>query len=292
MKTKNGRSDDEEVQKLIITVAVCGSAPMRHQNPSIPYTPEEIAKEALRSWNAGASIVHVHVRNPETGLPAFDRCLFAEVVDRIRRDSDMLVNLTTSGFNLEGPDVGKQRLMPVELRPDLCSLDIGSLNFRDGKVFVNPADWAEQAAKTMQEAGVKPEMEIFDTGHLRQADDLIEKKLIEAPPYFQFCLGIPWGIEATPEALLYLKSRLPANAQWSVMATGPSQLPITTYGILLGAHIRVGFEDNLYLRKGVLAKSNAEFVERAVQIAGMLGREVATCQEARTLLGIKMGRLQ
>ncbi len=268
------------MQKLIITVAVCGSGPTRSQNPHVPYSPGEIATEALRCWRAGAAIVHVHVRDPKTGAPAFDKDLFREVIDRVRAEGDILINLTFSGFNLTGPDVGRQRLMPLGLKPDLCSLDVGSLNLR-GRVFINPADWVEMAARDMREAGVKPELEVFDTGHIRQAKDLLERELLQPPSYFQLCTGTQWGIEATPEALL------PYNCQWSVLAVGEAQLHITTHGMLLGGHVRVGFEDNLYLSRGEKAETNAQFVERTVNLARILGREVATCSEARDILGLK-----
>ncbi len=176
--------------------------------------------------------------------------------------------------------------MPVHIKPDLCSLDVGSLNFRGGRVFVNPPDWVERAANEMKEAGVKPEIEVFDSGHVRQASDMVNRGLFEAPPYFQVCLGIPWGIEATPEALLFLRNRLPQGCQWSVLAAGSAQLSITTHGMLMGAHVRVGFEDNLYISKGVKAESNARFVERTVNLAKILGRDVATCKEARQILNI------
>ncbi len=273
------------MEKLIITAAVCGSVPTRDKNPNVPYSPGEIAAEALRCWRAGAAIVHVHVREPHTGAPAFARALFAEVLERVRAESDMLVNLTTSGFNLEGPDIGEQRLMPVALGPDLCSLDVGSLNFR-GRIFLNPAEWVEEAAKRMRAAGVKPEMEVFDFGHIRQAKDLVARGLIADPPYFQLCTGVPWGVEADIETLLGMRGRLPAGSQWSVLATGPSQLPMTTHAIVLGGHVRVGFEDNLYFSRGVLAESNAQFVERSVSLARLLQRDVATCEEARRILGI------
>jgi len=273
------------MEKLIITAAVCGSVPTRDKNPNVPYSPEEIAAEALRCWRAGAAIVHIHVREPHTGAPAFERTLFAEALQRIRAESDMLVNLTTSGFNLKGPDVGEQRLMPVALAPDLCSLDVGSLNFR-GRIFLNPAEWVEEAAKRMRAAGVKPEMEVFDFGHIRQARDLVAQGLIADPPYFQLCMGVPWGVEADIDILLAMRERLPEGAQWSVLATGPSQLPMTTHAILLGGHVRVGFEDNLYFSRGVLAESNAQFVERSVSLARLLQRDVATCQEARQILGM------
>lgn len=275
------------MEKLIITVAVCGSAPMREQNPNVPYTPAEIAAEALRSWRAGASVVHVHVREPQTGLPAFSKPLFAEVVHRIRTESDMVINLTTSGLNLTGPNAGKDRLMPLELKPDMCSLDVGSLNFREGRVFLNPADWVEFAAQEMSRAGIKPEIEVFDVGHLRQAVDMAKRGLFAPPLYFQICLGVPWGIEASPEALMDMKRRLPPDCQWSALAPGPAQLPITTHAMLMGGHVRVGFEDNLYLHRGVPAESNAKFVDRAAKMAQILGRQVATCGEARKILGIK-----
>ena len=273
------------MEKLIITAAVSGSAPSRDQNPAVPYSPQEIAEEALRCWRAGAAIVHVHVRDPHSGAPAFERELFAEVLQRVREASDMLVNLTTSGFNIAADDVGEARLMPVDLGPDLCSLDVGSLNFR-GRVFINPADWVETAAKRMQARGVKPEMEVFEIGHAVQATDLIGRGLIDAPPYFQICLGIPWGAPADLESLMAIRSRLPVGCQWSVLGTSKNQITVTTHAMLMGGHVRVGFEDNLYLSRGVLADSNARFVERTVKLAAMLQREVATCQEARQILGI------
>lgn len=271
------------MEKLIITAAVCGSVPTRQQNPNVPYNPFEIAEEALRCWRAGAAVVHVHVRDPLTGEPAFKRELFAEVMERIRDGSDMLINLTTSGFNIEADNVNEARLMPLALKPDLCSLDVGSLNFR-GSVFINPSEWVEEAAVRMRDAGVKPEMEVFELGHIRQAADLVKRGLVDDPPYFQICLGINWGAGADLGTLMAFKARLPQGCHWSVLGTGKKQLPITTHAMLLGGHIRVGFEDNLYLSKGVPAKTNAQFVERTVELARILQREVATCQEARTIL--------
>lgn len=274
------------MDKLIITAAVVGAAPRKTQNPNVPYSPGEIADEALRAWRAGAAVAHIHVRNPVTGEPAFERDLFAEVVRRIRTQSDMLVNLTTSGFNIQAEDVGSARLMPLELQPELCSLDVGSLNFREGRVFINPQSWVERAAAEMRRAGVKPEIEVFDMGHIRQALDMVRRECFAPPPFVQFCLGVPWGIEGSPEALLEMKRRLPPGCQWSALGAGPHQLPVNTLCIMLGGHVRVGFEDNLYLSRGVLADSNARFVERIVQLARLLQRDVATCAEARMLLGI------
>ncbi|MBT4503369.1 MAG: 3-keto-5-aminohexanoate cleavage protein [Gemmatimonadetes bacterium] len=276
------------MDKLIITAAVCGSAPTKQQNPNVPYTPKEIADEALAAWRVGAAIAHIHVRDPETGVPVTRLDLFAEVTERIRSESDLIVNLSTSGFHLDGPDADEVRLLPLELKPDLCSLDVGSLNFRGG-VFVNSADWVEGTAKRMRDAGVKPEIEVFDIGHIRQAMHLIDRGLIDDPPWLQLCLGISWGIEATVEALLEMRRRLPQSAVWSVLAPAAAQLPITTHAMLMGGHVRVGFEDNLYLEQGVQAESNAQFVERTVTLARSLLREVATCEEARAIIGLSGG---
>jgi 3-keto-5-aminohexanoate cleavage enzyme len=159
------------------------------------------------------------------------------------------------------------------------------MNFR-GRVFVNPPEWGEAAAQRMREYGVKPEIEVFDVGHIYQALDLIGKGLVEKPPYFQLCLRAKWGIEATAENLLFMRSKLPPDARWSVLGVGKAQLPMIALGVLLEGHIRVGLEDNLYLRRGVLAGSNAELVEMAVGLVHQLQREVATPQEARDILGI------
>lgn len=275
------------MNKVIVTAAVTGSAPTREMNPAVPYSPAEIAQSAIECWRAGAAVAHIHVRDPETGRPDFRVELFREVVEWIRGESDMLINLTTSGFHLKGEGAGviEKRLQPVALRPEICSLDVGSMNFR-GRVFANPPDWGEAAAKRMREYGVKPEIEVFDVGHIYQALDLIRRELVEEPPYFQLCMGTKWGIEATAENLLFMKSKLPPNARWSVLGVGKAQLPMIALGVLLGGNIRVGLEDNIYLRRGVLAKSNAELVEMAVRLVHQLQREVATPKEARDILGI------
>ncbi len=273
-------------EKIIVTAAVTGSQPKKENNPAVPYSPKEIVEAAVACHKAGAAIVHVHVRDPKTGRPDFKIELFKEVLDGIRGKCDMLVNLTTSGFSLEGPDVTALRLQTVSLKPDLCSLDLASFNFGE-RIFLNSPEWARTAAKFMKENGVKPEIEVFDVGQIYQSFDLIQRGLIEDPPYFQICMGVKWGIEAEPENLLFMKSKLPPNARWSVLGIGKGQLPMITMGILLGGNIRVGFEDNIYLKKGVLASSNAQMVEMAVDLAERLGRQVATPQEARQILGLK-----
>ena len=271
--------------KKIISVAVVGSNPTKEMNPAVPYSPKEIAQAAIESRKAGAAIVHVHVRDPETGQPNSRIELFAEVVDRIRQESDILINLTTSGLNIPGDDIIAERLEPVGLKPELCSLDVGSMNFRNG-VFLNPPPWARAAATRMREAGVKPEIEVFDAGHTRQALVLLNEGLFEPPPFFQLCMGAGWGIEATPENLVFMKNLLPPDVPWSVLGVGRAQLPMITMAILLGGHARVGFEDNLYLRRGVLLKSNAEMVELAANLIETLQHEVASPADARQILGI------
>jgi 3-keto-5-aminohexanoate cleavage enzyme len=274
------------MREVIITAAVTGSRPTKEMNPAVPYTPKEIAEAAVECWRAGAAIAHIHVRDPQSGHPEFKIELFQEVKDQIQQQCDMIINLTTSGLRLNGTNVIKQRLKPAALRPDICSLDIGSLNFQD-KTFMNPPEWGEIAAKKMREYGVKPEIEVFDIGHIYQAIDYIERGLFDNPPYFQLCMGTKWGIEGSPENLLFMQRKLPSNAIWSVLGVGKVQLSMITMGVLLGGHIRVGFEDNIYLKKGVLAKSNAQIVKMAVDLVNHLQCKVATTDEARDILRIR-----
>ena len=273
-------------KEMIITAALVGSRPTKKMNPAVPYSPKEITDAAVECYKAGAAIAHIHVRDPMTGANEFKMEYFKEILDGIREKCDMIVNLTTTASHLQGPDVGKRRLGPVFLKPDICSFDLGSVNFSD-RVFLNPPDWAEEAAKCMKENDVKPEIEVFDTGHISQAIDLIQKGLIKSPPYFQICMGVKWGIEASAENLLFMKSKLPPGAVWSVLGVGKAQLPMITMAMILGGNVRVGFEDNIYLKQGVLSSSNAQMVEMAVDLAERLGRQVVTPKEARRILGIK-----
>ena len=273
------------MNKTIITVAVCGSVPTKEMNPAVPYTPKEIADSAIDSYKAGATIAHIHVRDPETGVPTSDISLFSEVVDRIRDSCDMIINLTTSGINLKGENVIEQRLEPVKLLPEICSFDIGSMNFQH-RPFINSPEWGRLAAKRMREYGIKPEIEVFDMGHIRQAKHWLKDGLIDDPPYFQLCMGAGWGIEATPENLLVMKNALPPGVIWSVLGVGRMQLPMITMAMLSGGHVRVGFEDNIYLRRGELLKSNAQIVEVAANIIQQLQGEVANTNETREILGL------
>jgi 3-keto-5-aminohexanoate cleavage enzyme len=255
-------------------------------NPAVPYTPAEIADAVVESCEAGAAVAHVHVRDPESGAPSHRFDLFEEVVERVRSRCDIVLNLTTSGLNLSGENIIERRLEPVALHPELASLDVGSVNFSQF-TFHNPPEFGEIAAQRMREAGVKPEIEVFDLGHIEQAKDLIAKRFFDDPPYFQLCMGIRWGIPATPANLLAMQRSLPEGAPWSVLGVGRAQLPMIAMSVLLGGHVRVGFEDNLFLRKGELARSNAEFVEQAVRLVQTLQREPATPDEARALLKLR-----
>lgn len=272
-------------KEIIITAAVTGSRPTKEQNPAVPYTPQEIIAAAIESYQAGAAIAHIHVRDPQTGAPAFNMDYFREILEGIREKTDMIVNLTTSGLFIETPEAIKKRLGPIYLRPDLASLDVGSMNFQD-KVFVNPPEWGKLAAKTMQEQEVKPEIEIFELGHLAQSLDLMEQGLINKSAYFQLCMGVKWGIPATESNLIYLKNQLPMEAVWSVLGIGSKEFTMASLAIDLGGHVRVGFEDNIYIEKGVLAKSNAQLVEKAVNLAVNHGRNPVSTAEARKILGI------
>ncbi|MGD8456428.1 MAG: 3-keto-5-aminohexanoate cleavage protein [Anaerolineales bacterium] len=276
------------MEKVIITVALVGSRPTKDLNPAVPYSPEEIANSALDAWRAGAAIAHIHVRDPKTGEPSHQLELFQEVVERVRSESDILLNLTTSGQFIQGDDMEmiEKRLAPMSLHPEICSFDVGSLNFQD-RIFTNPPAWGLDAAARMQAAGVKPEIEVFDTGHIAQAVDLIDKGLIDEPPWFQLCMGVKWGIPGTIENLEFMAKQLPDKARWSALGVGRLQDTIISKAIQMGGHIRVGLEDNLYLKKGVLAQSNAQFVEKAVSLVHEFGRQVAAPDEAREILKIK-----
>lgn len=270
------------MQKIIITAALTGAEVTRAQQPALPITPTEIAIAAEECACAGASIVHVHARNPD-GSPTQDKDTYRQIIEAIKARCDVIVQVSTGGAVGMTP---QERLAPVTLLPEMATLSMGSVNF-GGDVFMNhPADM-EVFAKAMQQLGVKPELEIFDSGMLTTASRWLKKGLLTGPLHFDFVLGIPGGMAGTPEALLYLKSQLPEGSTWTVAGIGAAQLPLGTLAILLGGHVRVGFEDNVYYRKGELAQSNAQLVARMARISAELGRVVATPDEARGLLGIK-----
>jgi len=273
------------MDKLIITAAITGSRITREATPYIPLTPGEIAASAIECWEAGASIAHIHVRDPNTGLGTQDIGLFRQVVEPLRKSTNLVLCLTTSGIPGKKLTI-EERLTPLELKPELASFDAGSINL-GGSVFVNTPEFLQAAAVRMSEAGVKPELEVFDVGMMVTCLRMREEGCLRDPLHFQFVLGTPWGIPATPKSLLHLLDYLPERSTWSVIGIGKAHLPMSLMGLILGWHIRVGMEDNVYYTRGELAKSNAQFVKRIVRIAEAYGREVATPEEARQILGLK-----
>ena len=288
-------------RKVMISCAVTGSADSPPKNPAVPVTPEQIARSSIEAAKAGAAIVHIHVRDPQTTRPSMDLAHYREVVERIRASGcDVLINLTTGpgarfvpgvedplkggpGTNLKRPEERVRHV--VDLRPEICSLDMGSLNM-GGRVFINTPAHLEVMAVAIRDASVLPELEVFETGHLLLAKRMIETGQIKPPGMFQICLGIAWGQPATPEAMTYMRNLLPANSPWFAFGISLHQFPMVAQAVLLGGHVRVGLEDNLYLARGQLAPSNAALVEKAGKIIEILGDAVATPADARQLLGL------
>jgi uncharacterized protein (DUF849 family) len=292
-------------RKVMISCAVTGSADTPGRNPAVPVTPEQIARSAIDAGKAGAAIVHIHVRNPETTRPSMDPAHYREVVERIRDSgSDVLINLTTGpgarfapgaddplkagpGTTMKSAAERVQHI--IELRPDICSLDMGSMNMGQ-HVFVNTPGYLETMAVAIRDAGVLPELEVFEAGHLLLARRMIETGHIKPPGMFQICLGIAWAQPATSEAMSYMKGLLPQGSPWFAFGISLHQFPMVAQAVLLGGHPRVGLEDNIYLEKGKLAPSNAALVEKAAKIIEILGDIVATPADARQMLGLQAAK--
>jgi len=289
-------------RNVIITCPITGAGDAWSKHPELPVSPEQIADAVISAAQAGAAVAHIHVRDPETGQGSRDVDLFADVVERVRAsDTDVIINLTAGmggawfpgddgdpsmpgpGTDMIGPE---DRLAHVnKLRPDICSLDCGTMNFGDNEIYVSTPAYLRTMAKLLQEWGVKPELEVFDLGHIRLAGQLIKEGLIDAPPLFQICLGIPWGAEADTDSMLAMRNALPPGSIWAGFGVGRMEMPMVAQAVLLGGNVRVGLEDNLYLEKGVLA-SNADLVTRAREIIERLGAAVASPDEAREALGL------
>jgi len=289
-------------QNVIISCAVTGAGDSWAKHPDLPVTPRQIADAAISAAKAGAAITHIHVRDPKTGKGAREVELFRQVVELVRAsDTDVIINLTAgmggtwfpdkddpsrpgAGTDMIGPE---QRLAHVgALRPEICSLDCGTMNFGDNELYISTPAYLRTMAEMVKSWGVKPELEVFDLGHIWLAKHLIGSGLIASPPMFQICLGIPWGAPADTETMLAMRNALPAGANWASFAIGRMQMPMVAQAVVMGGNVRVGLEDNLYLSKGVLA-SNAQLVERAVEIIENLGARVMGPEEARMKLGLK-----
>jgi 3-keto-5-aminohexanoate cleavage enzyme len=267
---------------LIITCALVGAELTREQTPYLPLSPEEIADSAEGARRAGAAIAHLHVRD-EKGKPTCSEAVFGEVIHRIRQRSDLIVQVSTGGAI---GDTERDRFLPLEAAPDMASLTTGSVNF-GAEVFLNPAPFVENLAKAMQAKGIKPEIEVFDTAMLETGLALLKKGLVDPPLHFDLVLGVPGGLAATERNLKFLVAGIPQGATWSVAAIGRHQFPMAELALKMGGHVRVGMEDNIYLEKGVLAKSNAELVEKVVAMAREYGRPVATPSQAREWLHLR-----
>ena len=287
-------------REVIVSCAVTGAGDTVGKHPNIPVTPEQIATAAIEAAKAGAAIAHCHVREPD-GAPSRKLEFYGEVVERIRSsDTDVVVNLTAGmggDFNPseEDPSVpgpGSDMVGPLErlehveaLLPEICSLDCGTLNFSEGTYISTPQMLRVMAAK-IKELGVKPELECFELGHVRLANQLIAEGLVENPPLFQICLGIPWGAPATPSAMMAMTEMLPEGANWAGFGISAMEMPIVAQAVLLGGHVRVGLEDNLYLERGVFA-TNAQLVEKAIKIIELMGARALAPAEAREKLGLR-----
>ncbi|MBC8022035.1 MAG: 3-keto-5-aminohexanoate cleavage protein [Burkholderiales bacterium] len=288
--------------KTFITCAVTGNITRPDQTPHLPITTEHIANECLAAAAEGAAVVHIHVRDPATGKPSMDVGLYRDVMERIRaRDKKLIINLTTGpgGRFVPSPDDPKvfapgTTLKPplervrhvVELKPDVCSLDLNTMNSGPDVVINTPAN-VRKMAEAMNDAGVLPELEVFDSGDIHLARDLLADGTLKGPGLFTIVMGVKYGFASLPETLFYARSILPEGAMWSAFGIGRAEYPMLAQTWLLGGNVRVGLEDNIYLSKGVLAKSNAELVAKARRILEDLGAAVASADEARAMLGLR-----
>jgi 3-keto-5-aminohexanoate cleavage enzyme len=270
------------MQKLIITCAITGAETTKEQNPALPVTPDEQAQAAYDCWRAGASVIHLHVRDDD-GKPSQSVDRFREAIEKIRKKCPVIIQISTGGA------VGEKtanRAAPLKLKPEMASLNTGSINFGD-EVFVNLPKDIEMLAAEMKVQKIKPEIEVYDYGMLEYSLKLMKKGIIPDPSHFQFVMGTGHGISGEAKNLCYMASLLPENCTWTAAGIGRYQLPVAAQAITMGGHVRVGLEDNIYWSKGVLAKSNAQLVERVAELAQTLQRSVATVEEAKSILCLK-----
>ncbi len=272
------------MSKLILSVATTGSRTSRDQTPYVPISPEEIAEQAIACYEAGAAIVHIHVRDDE-GRVTCEPERYARVEEIIRSSGcPMIVNMSTGGG--AGIISDEDRMSPVKLSPEIASFDCGSVNFGDG-VFVNSPSFLNTLADRMDEFGVKPEIECFDSAMIENAKRLIDQGKLKPPFWFQFVLGVRGGAPATPQQLVHMVNQLPPNSMWSVCAIGRYQLPMNMLAIAMGGHARTGLEDNIYYSYRMLAEGNAPLVARLARIAKEADRELATPDDVREMLGLE-----
>lgn len=269
--------------KLIITCSITGAEVTREMNPALPVTPEEIAQGAYDAWCAGASILHLHVREDD-GTPTQDKAVFAKAIELVRARCDIVIETTTGGASWMTPE---QRLAPVELNPEMASLDCGTVNFGD-EFIVNTLPIMRQFATAMRDHGVQPTLEVFDLGHIHASQILIKEGLLVEPFHYGIVLNVPGAAAYSPEIANFMVRQLPTGAHFTMFGIGgKANTPSIYESIALGGHVRVGFEDNIYYSKGRLASSNAELVERAARIAADCGRPLAKPDDVRRMFGLK-----
>ena len=272
------------MEKLIITAAISGAEVTKAHNPAVPYSVSEIAKEAFAAYTAGASIIHLHARNDD-GTPTQCKIRYAECIKAIKQlCPDVIIQVSTGGA------VGmssKERMQPLELNPEMATLDCGTVNFGGDEIFINTETMIKQFGSEMLSRSIKPEVEVFDKGMIDTAIQLNKKGYIASPMHFNFVVGVNGGIAATPRDVMFMKDSLPSGSTFTVAGIGRAAFPMVALAIISGGHVRVGFEDNVYLEKGVLAKSNGCLAEKVGRLARELGREIATPQEARSILNLK-----
>lgn len=267
---------------LIITCCPVGAEISRAQHPNFPYTPAEIAREAIGAVKAGASIVHLHVRDDD-GAPSQDPARFAETIRLIKAEVDCIIQISTGGAVTATVDERLQPVRELNPTPEMASLTMGTVNFGDD-VFWNPPSLIETFAGEFTKRGIKPELEIFEPGMIHSAMKLLKKGILQGPLHFDFVLGVPGASPGTPKALMHMIESIPADATWTVAGVGAAQLTLGMIAIAMGGHVRAGFEDNLYYRKGELADSNAQLVARMARLAAEANRPVATPDQAREIL--------
>ncbi len=270
--------------EIILTAAIVGAEVMREQTPWVPYTADEIAAEAVRCRDAGAAVIHLHAREPD-GRPTQSAERFQEAIDAIRARTDVVVQVSTGGAVGMTPE---ERVGPLACRPDMATLNCGTINFGD-EIFENARPVMRRIAELIQKAGVVPELELYEVGHIDNAMALAKDGLIAAPFHVQFVLGVPGAIGARPEVLRFLVSQLPPQSTWGVAAVGRHQMPMAELAAELGGFVRVGLEDNVYLDKGVLAEGSAPLVDRASKLVRAKGRTPVTPTRAREILGLPSG---
>ena len=270
-------------EKVIISAALTGAVTPKEKNPHVPITPEEIAEDAYSCWQAGAAIVHIHMRDDDA-VGTMDLARFEKTAALIREKCDVVVNMTTSGDHRATDDDRMAHI--AKLAPEMASYDAGSFNWMPAGVFMNTPQFLEKLGRIMTDKNVKPEVEVFDSGMIDVAQYFVKQGVIKAPLHFQFCLGVLGGMRATVKNLVTLLDMIPEGSTWSAFGVGKDHLPILYAAIALGGHVRVGLEDNIYYAKGELA-SNVSLVERAARVIKESNKEPATPAEARKILGLK-----